>query len=156
MYHTEPPTDKTIREWYMNSSRVAACALRNEQAVRAYGPGRRVRFAAHRQPLCWNFMYHSRIVLSVGGSVCYMIRNLRYTVTIDAVLANYKTQNAFLFTVNAIFRHDYPLAVEPGSTPRPLIQKKLGEILYLLICSFLPCLSWLLPVEFGNPGGTYE
>ena len=38
MYHTEPPTDKTIREWYMNSSRVAACALRNEQAVRVYGP----------------------------------------------------------------------------------------------------------------------
>ena len=37
MYHTEPPIDKTIREWYMNSSRVAACALRNEQAVRAYG-----------------------------------------------------------------------------------------------------------------------
>jgi len=32
MYQTEPPTDKTIREWYMNSSRVAACALRNEQA----------------------------------------------------------------------------------------------------------------------------
>ena len=34
MYHTEPPTDKTIREWYMNSSRVAACSFR----------------AAHRQP----------------------------------------------------------------------------------------------------------
>ena len=73
MYHTEPPTDKTIREWYMNSSRVAACALWNKQAVRAYGPrrvcvtvcgimhprccrptGRQHRFAAHRQPLCWN------------------------------------------------------------------------------------------------------
>ena len=40
IYHTEPPTDKTIREWYMNSSRVALCALRNEQAVRAYAPGR--------------------------------------------------------------------------------------------------------------------
>ena len=40
--------------------------------------------------------------------------------------------------------HDYPLAVEPGSTPRLLVQKKLGEILYLLICSILPCLSWLL------------
>ena len=75
-----------------------------------------VRFAAHRQPLCWNFMYHSRIVLSVGGSVWYTIRNLRCTVTIDSVLANSKTQNAFLFTVNAIFRHDYPLAVEPGRT----------------------------------------
>ena len=90
------------------------------------------------------FMYHSRIVLSVGGSVWYKIRNLRCTVTIDSVLANSKTQNAFLFTVNTIFLHDYPLAVEPGSTPKPLVQKKLGEILYLLICSFLPCMSWLL------------
>ena len=53
-----------------------------------------------------------------------MIRNLRYTVTIDSVLANSKTQNAFLFTVNAIFRHDYPLEVEPVSTPRPLVPKK--------------------------------
>ena len=69
-------------------------------------------------------MYHSRIVLSVGGSVRYMVRNLRCTVTIDSVLANSKTQNAFLFTVHAIFRHDYPLAVEPASTPRPLVQKK--------------------------------
>ena len=65
-----------------------------------------VRFAAHRQPLCW-----------------YMIRNLRCTVTIDSVLANSKTQNAFLFTLNDIFPHDYPVAVEPGSTPRPLVQK---------------------------------
>ena len=127
MYHTEPPTDKTIREWYMNSSRVAACTLRNEQAATLL-----------------KFMYHSRIILSVGGSVWYIIRNLRCTVTIDSVLENSKTQNTFLFTVNAIFLHDYPLAVEPGSTPRPLVQKKLGEILYLLICSFLPCLFWLL------------
>ena len=37
-----------------------------------------------------------------------MIRNLRCTVTIDSVLANSKRQNAFLFTVNAIFLHDYP------------------------------------------------
>ena len=41
------------------------------------------------------FMYNSRIVLSVVGSVWYMIRNLRRTVTIDSVLANSKTQNAF-------------------------------------------------------------
>jgi len=39
-------------------------------------------------------------------------------------LANSKTLNAFLFTVNAIFRHDYPLAVEPASTVRPLVQNK--------------------------------
>ena len=53
-----------------------------------------------------------------------MVRNLRCTVTIDSVLANSKTQNVFLFTVHAIFRHDYPLAAEPASTPRPLVQKK--------------------------------
>jgi len=53
-----------------------------------------------------------------------MIRNLRCTVTIDSVLSNSKTQNAFLFTVNAIFRHDYPLTMEPGSTPRSLVQTK--------------------------------
>ena len=91
----------------MNSSRMAACALRNEQAATLL-----------------EFMYHSRVVLSVGGYVWYMIRNLRCTVTIDSVLANSKTYNAFLFTVNAIFLHDYPLAVEPGSTSRPLVQKK--------------------------------
>jgi hypothetical protein len=43
-----------------------------------------------------------------------------------------------------LFRHDCPLAVKPASTPRRLLPKKLGEILYLLICSFLLCLSWLL------------
>ena len=69
-------------------------------------------------------MFHSRTFLSVGGSVRYMVRNLRCTVTIDSVLANSKTQNAFLFTVHAIFRHDYPLAVEPASTSRSLVQKK--------------------------------
>ena len=31
----------------MNSSRVAACALRNEQAVRAYGPGRPIHCERH-------------------------------------------------------------------------------------------------------------
>ena len=83
-----------------------------------------VSFRSAQAATLLEFMYHSRIVLSVGGSVWYMIRNLRCTVTIDSALANSKTQNAFLFTVNAIFRHDYPLAVEPGSTPRLLVQKK--------------------------------
>jgi len=57
-----------------------------------------------------------------------MIRNLCCTLTIDSVLANSKTQNAFLFTVNAIFLHDYPLAGETGSTPRPLVQKKTWRV----------------------------
>jgi len=48
-------------------------------------------------------------------------------------LANSKTQNAFLFTVHAIFRHDYPLAVKPASTPRPLVKKTLRDSLPIYI-----------------------
>jgi hypothetical protein len=97
---------------------------RTRWTVSADGPGRPVRLAAHRQPLCWNFMYHSRIVLSVGRSVWCMVRNLRFTVTTDSVLAYFKTQNAFLFPILAMFRHDCPLAAKPASTPRRLVHKK--------------------------------
>jgi len=86
-----------------------------------------------------------------------MVRNLRCTVTIDSVLANFKTQNAFLFTVHAIFRRDYPLAVVPASTPRPLVQKKNFERFstywYVPFCRV--CLGYCA-VEFGSSGGTYE
>jgi hypothetical protein len=85
--------------------------------VSADGPSRPVRFAVHRQPLCWNFLYHSRIVLSVGGSVWYLVRYLLCTVTIYSVLGNSKTQNAFLSPEPAMFLHDCPLAVKPANTP---------------------------------------
>jgi len=54
-------------------------------------------------------------------------------------------RTVFLFPVHAMFSHDCPLAVKPASTPWRLVhqKKKLREILYLLICSFPPCLSWL-------------
>jgi len=80
--------------------------------------------------------------------VRYMVRNLRCTVTIDSVLANSKTQNAFLFTVHAIFRHDYPLAVEPASTPRPLVQKTLRDS--LLIDMLLSAVSFLVFVQSSS------
>ena len=94
-------------------------------------------------------MYHSRIILSVGGSVRYMVRNLRCTVTIDSVVANSKTQNAFLFTVHAIFRHDYPLAVEPTSTPTPLVQKR-TLIDSLPIDVLLSALSFLVVAQSSS------
>jgi hypothetical protein len=42
--------------------------------------------------------------------------------------------SAFLFPVQAMFRHDCPLVVKPASTPRHLGHKKIWEILCLLIC----------------------
>jgi hypothetical protein len=90
----------------------------------ADGSGRPVRFAAHKQPLCWNFLYHSWIALSVCGSVWYSVRNLPCTVTIDSLLANSKTQKAFLSPVLAMFCQECPLAVKPESTPQRLILKQ--------------------------------
>jgi hypothetical protein len=74
-----------------------------------------------RQPLCWNFLYNSRTVLSVGGSVWYLIQSLSCTVTNDSVLANSKTQKSFLSPDPAMFRNDCPLAEKPGSTPWRLL-----------------------------------
>ena len=142
--------------WVVDFLGVLTNASRTRLTVSDDGPGRPLRFAAHRQPLCRNFMYHSRIVLSVGGSVWYTIRNLHCTVTIDSVLENSKTQISFLFTVNSIFRHKYPVAVEPVSTPRTLVQIKNLErfsiFWYATFCRV--CLG--CAVEFRNPGGTYE
>jgi hypothetical protein len=97
---------------------------RTRLTVLANDPVWPVRFAVHRQPLCWNFMYHSWIVLSVGGSVWYMVWNLHCTFTIDSVLANSKIQNAFLFPVHTTFHHDCLVVVIPASTPRHLVHKK--------------------------------
>jgi hypothetical protein len=44
-------------------------------------------------------------------------RNLRGTVTIDSVLANSKTRNAFSSPVFVMSLHHCPLAVKPGNTP---------------------------------------
>ena len=79
-----------------------------------------------------------------------MIRNLRCTVTIDSVLANSKTQNAFLFTVNAVFLHDYPLVVETGSTPRPLVQKKITWRDSLPIDTLLSAVSVLVVAQSSS------
>jgi hypothetical protein len=92
--------------------------------VSADGPCQPVRFAAHSQPLCCNFMYHSRIVLSAGGSVWYTLRNIHCTITIDSVLANSKTQNPFLFPLHAMFCHNCLLVVKPASKPRHLVCTK--------------------------------
>jgi hypothetical protein len=74
--------------------------------------------------LCWNMIYHSRIALSVGCSVWYMVRNHRCTVKIDSVLSNCKTQSAFLSLVHAMFRPDCLLAVKAESTPRCPLPKQ--------------------------------
>ena len=78
-----------------------------------------MRCETNRQPLCWNFMYHSRNVLSVGGSVWYMIRNLRCTVTIDSVLTNSKTQNGDSLPIYMVLSAVSVLVVAQSSSKIP-------------------------------------
>jgi hypothetical protein len=56
--------------------------------------------------------------------VRYTVPNLRFTVTVDSVSAHSKKQDAFLFPVYAMFRHNCPLTLKPASTPRRLVHKK--------------------------------
>jgi hypothetical protein len=134
----------------------------------------------HAGSHCWNFMYHSWIVLSIGGSVWHTVRNLHCTFTVNSFLANSKTQNTFLFPVRAMFRHDCSLVVKPASTPQHRLwypslrvqtrpkpsdffgcknpqhvflwkgSKAVGPVSQ--ICGTLGCCA----AEFGTSGGTYE
>ena len=54
-------------------------------------------------------------------SFCRTLQLLDMSNLGDANPPHFKTQNAFLFTVHAMFRHDYILAVKPASTPRRLV-----------------------------------
>jgi hypothetical protein len=109
--------------------------------VSAVGHGRPVPFAVQRQPLCWNFLYHSRIVLSVdGGSVWYLVRNLHCIFTIDSVLKNSKTQNP----VRAMIRHDCSLAVKPANTLWSILPKQSWRN-SLRIQMLLSAVSLLIP-----------
>jgi hypothetical protein len=63
--------------------------FRTRSTVSGDGPGLPVLSVAHKQ---LNFLCHSLIVFSVGGSVWYLVRKPCCTVIIDSVLASCKTQ----------------------------------------------------------------
>jgi hypothetical protein len=106
---------------------------------RDFGRCRPVHFAAHRQPLYLNFMYHSRIVLSAVGSVWYVVRNLRYTVTNGLSFDKFQDTERFLFPcprhVSSGLPHPPSGETCKYATAPSTHKKKLEEILYLFICS---------------------
>jgi hypothetical protein len=74
-----------------------------------------------------------------------------------AILADSKTQNASLFPVHTLFRHDCPLTVKLESTQWNLVNGKNLDRLctnwYVpFCCVYLGCCA----AEFGSSGGTYE
>jgi len=72
-------------------------------------------------------------------------------------LANSKTQNSFLFTVNAIFRQSR-LPPSGGTwkyTKSPSTKKNLERFSTYWYVPFCRVCLGCRAVEFGNPGGTY-
>ena len=90
------------------------------------------------------FMYHSRIVLSVGV-LCGTWSETSVAQSQLTQFWQFQDKERFLFHCE---RHFSSRLLPSGGTWKyakaPSTKKKLGLILYLLICSFLPCLSWLL------------
>ena len=126
--------------------------LAKASRTRSMAPTGLFRFAAHRQPLCCYFMYHS-----ISGSVWYMVRNLRCTFTTNTVFANSKTQNAFLSPVHAIFRHDCPPSGETCKYAMASItQTNLDRFSACWYSSFCCVCLGCCATEFGSSGGTYE
>ena len=72
-------------------------------------------------------------------------------------LGKFQDTERFLIHCERHFSSRLPLAMEPGSTPRPLVQKKnlekFSTYWYAPFCRV--CLG-CCAVDFGNPGGTYE
>jgi hypothetical protein len=91
--------------WDISNSRLARCVdfwgllvkILVHCPVSGDGPGLPALIAAHKHPVSSNFLYHFLIVLSIGGSVWYLVRKPRSTVIIDLVLASFKTKR-FLFS----------------------------------------------------------
>jgi hypothetical protein len=91
----------------------------------------------HTQPLCCNITYRSRIVLLVGGSVRYTVRNHRCTQLTR--FCQFSRQN----TIIPCPRHVTSRLPRSDETCRygmvPSTQK-FGDITYIMTCSFLLCL----------------
>jgi hypothetical protein len=129
---------------------------RTRSTVPGDGPCLPVRFATHKQPVSSNFLYQSLTVLSVSGSVRYLVRKPRCTFTIDWVLANCRTQKAFCSPENAMFAHHCLLAKKRLTTPSHPSRKNfyISSICWHAFISYMwVCYCTAKPL---NPGQTYE
>ena len=104
------------------------------------------------------FMYHSRIVLSVGGSMWYMIRNLRCKSQLTQFwqiprhrMLSYSLWTPFFFTTTPYRSWGTWKYAKTPSTKENL--ERFSTYWYVRFCRV--CLG-CCAVEFGNPGGTYE
>jgi hypothetical protein len=143
MFHMSSSSDSTDISVLLKFSACATCWFlrtlvkdsRTRFTVSGDDPGLPVLFAAHKLFVSSNFLYHSLIVLSVGGSVWYLARKPRCT----------------------MFPHYCLLVVEWVTKPWHNTQEE-----NLIIYSFhwhalVPCgRVCLWATDLRNPGRNYE
>jgi hypothetical protein len=98
-------------------------------------------FCGTEQPVTSTFLFHSLIVLSVGGYVWYLVRQPRCTVIIDSVLASCKIKK-FCSPENVLFSHYYLLVEKRVTKPLNNIQEE-NPIISLFIEYSRPLLASL-------------
>jgi hypothetical protein len=107
-------------------------------------------------PLCWTFLYHSPIVLSVDGSVWCLVRNLRCAVIIDTFLANSNTEHFLITCPRNVSSRLPPSGKTCKHVTAPITQTNLerfsSDWYAPFFCVYLGCCA----AEFLNSGGTYE
>ena len=115
-------------------------------------------FWLHRQPVSVNCLYHTQMVLSVGGSFVYFARNARCTGTTSVIFQHTK----WLFPPEPPFSnyiHSHRLAAEMRTTIK---KKQFTGGKWFLSCSFYlyrfcKYVSYGFPIiNFCNPGVHYE
>jgi hypothetical protein len=97
-----------------------------------------------KQPVSSNFLHQSLTFWSVGGSVRYLVRKPRCTVTIDWVLANLQDTKSFLFTWTRHVFTPLPPSGETGNYAIASVTKNLSHFLYPLACFYLLYVGLLL------------
>ena len=189
MYHTEPPKDKTIREWYMKFQQSGClCAakrtgrprpsaetvesvretlvrslqkstyrasqelqmpqssvwriLRKRLRVKGYRLQLLQALNPHDHNLRLHFCVDFQLRLEEEGYAEKLVSSDEATFHVCAEVTIGKFQDTEFLLIPC------PRRVSPrlllAVKRRLVLKKKLGENFYLLICSFLLCLSWLL------------
>jgi hypothetical protein len=119
-------------EWCICKSRLTRCVdfwgLLTKvsctcSTVSADGPSPPVHFTAHRQPLCWNFLYHSWIVVHRWFCVALGPKPPLHHHNWFS-FGKFKDTECFLSPVLTMFRQDCPLVVKSTSMPWCLLPKQ--------------------------------
>jgi len=108
--------------------------------------GRSLGFCLHRHLASVNYLYHARMVLSVGGSFVYFARNAHCSLTRDLLLWYSNTQNDFSPAADIFSLHTLasPSGRNVNYDEKQLTRKTFFELFLLFVQ-----VSWIFILRFS-------